>query len=649
VSPDQALQEFDKLNICLNQFVQNHYSETDTRIKFIDPLLKDVLGWDEYLHIKREEQYVKDEDRRCIDYLISLQEPILVVEAKKNLKQFEIPTTLDRIEYSLRGVIKDWENAWSAICQAQRYCSDQGARYALVTNGHQYIVFKAVSEQISWMKGHALVFGSPGILRQHLTLFYECLAKETIAQDKLSEIAFPTVAQLFRKKPRSSIKLANSGYRNDMYSVLDSAFRDVLLDVPQKTPGFLKECYCSSADAMRYSGQLNTALIDPLPIFRTPIEEVQPGHRKDVFNQTIAKDTGTLSGKPLFVVMGGDGVGKTSFLHWYFEEQLPPTVKSNSIVVFCDFRKIECNVDELHTRTLRMIIDQILSQSEASTGDFNQLYEMFRTPIEKELKGALKPFASNREERQKQIAALLIEYQDFSLEHLKAIIFYLKQKKNLSVIVVLDNMDQKDPSLQDKLFQIAHELVYGADLVAIISFREATYRRMVNTPNFNAFASKEFHVKAQPLDLILEKRLNYVGKQFNTQKVSLTYMQKTLDVVDFDRFIQLIRRSLLSDRADFQILECIASISNCSIREQLGMIYSFFISGQTKIDDYFWSYARNTDTFIPFHEVLYSLLLEDHKFFDEGIGHRFMNIFEPCPSVSLQDSDDRFLLVVCFQ
>jgi hypothetical protein len=93
--PDKALKQFDQFVTQLDKYINKHYSEADTRVKFIDPLLTLVLGWDEYLHIKREENYKDNEKRRCIDYVLSLQEPVLVVEAKKNLKEFEIPKKLN--------------------------------------------------------------------------------------------------------------------------------------------------------------------------------------------------------------------------------------------------------------------------------------------------------------------------------------------------------------------------------------------------------------------------------------------------------------------------------------------------------------------------------------------------------------------------
>jgi predicted type IV restriction endonuclease len=264
---DDALQELVNLIGQLDQYLINHYNEADTRVKFVDPLLTDVLGWNEHLHIRREETYRESEERRSIDYIVSLEYPVLVVEAKKSLKRFEIPEKARQIKYSLSGVIRDWRNVWDAITQAQRYCVDKGARYALVTNGHQYIAFKAISESPSWTQGHALVLGSPEILRENFTLFYECLSRETISQDKLTDLAFPGELPALKVRPRSQIKTSNAGYRNQLYAIIDSAFRDILLDVPHGDPNFLRDCYCSSEDAMRYMGQLNSAVVDPKGCF----------------------------------------------------------------------------------------------------------------------------------------------------------------------------------------------------------------------------------------------------------------------------------------------------------------------------------------------------------------------------------------------
>ena len=51
---DNALDQFDDFKKNIDAYTAKHYSEADTRVKFIDPMLNNVLGWDEFKHIQRE-------------------------------------------------------------------------------------------------------------------------------------------------------------------------------------------------------------------------------------------------------------------------------------------------------------------------------------------------------------------------------------------------------------------------------------------------------------------------------------------------------------------------------------------------------------------------------------------------------------------
>jgi hypothetical protein len=54
---DKAFAALDRFITGLQHYLSNHYNEADTRVKFIDPFLVDILGWQEHLHIRREERF----------------------------------------------------------------------------------------------------------------------------------------------------------------------------------------------------------------------------------------------------------------------------------------------------------------------------------------------------------------------------------------------------------------------------------------------------------------------------------------------------------------------------------------------------------------------------------------------------------------
>lgn len=104
-------------------------SETDTRCKIIDKFFLDVLDWDEN-SIKREGYVIEG----YYDYLFAIPGFQFIVEAKKSLVDFLIPTnhktvTIGTFEKSNRDVVS----------QIRKYLFEVGLQYAIITNGHHLL------------------------------------------------------------------------------------------------------------------------------------------------------------------------------------------------------------------------------------------------------------------------------------------------------------------------------------------------------------------------------------------------------------------------------------------------------------------------------------------------------------------------------
>lgn len=78
---EDVVQEFSRL--------QSHdLSETDTKVKFVDRILRDCLGWPESgLAIRREEHV----HQGFIDYTLRSGDNALILEAKREGQTFELP------------------------------------------------------------------------------------------------------------------------------------------------------------------------------------------------------------------------------------------------------------------------------------------------------------------------------------------------------------------------------------------------------------------------------------------------------------------------------------------------------------------------------------------------------------------------------
>jgi len=98
-SPDLALKVIGEIITEFADFCRDRggASETDTRVKVIDRILKEVLLWPEP-QISREDRV----ESGYVDYCLSLQtHPYVAVEAKRQGKAFVLPNKVDRRTYAL--------------------------------------------------------------------------------------------------------------------------------------------------------------------------------------------------------------------------------------------------------------------------------------------------------------------------------------------------------------------------------------------------------------------------------------------------------------------------------------------------------------------------------------------------------------------
>lgn len=634
---DDALSALRALVGRWDEYLREPFSEADTRVKFIDPILTQVLGWAEFPQIDREERYIdpKLQEQRCIDYTVKLNEPILIVEAKRLLKDFEIPD-INQVKFKLDGVLQGWKNAWSAVQQARGYCDEKQAKYALVTNGRQFIAFQAITERPGgWKKGTAIVWRSPQDLIDRFTDFYMSLSRDTIAQGQLAKIAGELQDGPLRHRPRAFLTgVSGGGYRNDLYDMVQRYFGEALLDLRDPSDEFLERCYCTSDNIIKYGKQLDSLIVDELPTFRTPVQPVKAGHKKDAFDRQVIAVAQTRPGKPLnvplIVVMGGGGVGKTTFLQWYFRTHLKANTKEKKelleklVLLECDYRTIEGEVGEIRARTLAMLVEQLAETTRQQTGSYEQMKEIFREQIAAAVEGELKPWASEPAELEKRISDLLVRLRQDHLLTLRLTVNYLRSRAGKHTIFVLDNIDQKDEPLQIKLFQIAQELVSATKTVVVFVMRESTYLNLMHSPQLNAFVTLDFHVKVQPAAVVLEKRLAYVSDQLGGDDDSVASTQKwDVTVGNVRRFLQLIKRTVAPETGNAEIIRCVEAVSTTHTRGQLKTIYDFLVSGHTKIG----AYLQSNQPSIPFHEFLTSIMLEDRRLFAERESDRFINVF----------------------
>ena len=227
------------------------WNEADTRHRFIDVLIHDVLGWDRSAsHLERHE------GGDYSDYELGTP-PEVVIEAKRAGVSFEIPhegtTSVVRSIRSLTAMSRDFKVAFD---QAVSYCASRGIQVGVVSTSSQVVVFLGVrTDGIPVIDGKCLVFGDHAALVEHFPRLWQAISPGAIQQRALLRELSSTSPNGVPAKLSSYI----AGYPSFRYaSDSQQSLRmlsDLLLEDAPNTPDyrkkFLEECYCESGALAR--------------------------------------------------------------------------------------------------------------------------------------------------------------------------------------------------------------------------------------------------------------------------------------------------------------------------------------------------------------------------------------------------------------
>jgi len=172
---------FKRLGLLLaeaEQFADTLFTEYDTRIKIIDTMLIEVLGWQK-ADIFTEEQAGKG----FLDYKVSIDGLAkAIVEAKRDARAFDLTNRDCGGAYKLSGPVFQNANVQEGIAQAVHYSAYKGTELACVRNGREWVVFRSnrIGDGVDTLEGKAFVFPSLQCVRDQFVLFYDLLAKPSV-------------------------------------------------------------------------------------------------------------------------------------------------------------------------------------------------------------------------------------------------------------------------------------------------------------------------------------------------------------------------------------------------------------------------------------------------------------------------------------
>ncbi len=458
--PDKGFSNFIEKVYSIYGSQDNLFTEADTRAKLIDTIFKDCLGWSEH-NISRENKI----DAGRVDYIFSYQGiPLIVVEAKRTGAYFEIPKTIINRTYKIKGSISSVTTLIDAMNQARNYCNDIGCKYAAVFNGYQIVIFTAITIGKSWKDGTCLVINSLDDFKNNFNILWNILAYENVIRGALIDYFEKGTSAITFDKVISNIHNPDQTWaRNELYTynrpIADFVFSEL---IDEKQTEVLKNCYVYG-NTSELSEELKDYFRDKIPYFSQEFrikdiyqdEAKAGGFQKEYLEKVYDATKGSV-----IVILGGIGSGKSTFIHRFF--RLVLSSHENMLWFYIDFRTAPLDQQELENYLLQRILD-----------DWGFKYALKFTQLIEDHGFSINP--------------------DNSKEYLSKL-FNLLHALKFSTTIIIDNVDQLETKLQEKIFLLTHHISDILKSVSIIALREETFLASTRLGVFDAYSIPKFHI-----------------------------------------------------------------------------------------------------------------------------------------------------------
>jgi len=627
------------ISFCESEILSSDRNESTTRLQLIDQMLLDCLGW--------EREYIENErynHGEYTDYELGMPQKRVIIEAKREGITFELPVGFSKSICSLKTIYDLDQDTKNAIDQVMRYCNDRGIPIAVITNGHQYVVFICNRQDgIPPLNGSCLVFPSLKNIHENFKQFWNSLSFSGIAENRILRIlegdnAIPAPDKL-------SSKIVNyPGFKNRNpiaaeLQILGGLFLEDIGKIPESEQEFVESTYCKSGALSQYALVSKEILSTRYTsYFEKELRgSIKPVTTKHGINEDLKNDlfAAGLSRRPI-ILIGDVGVGKTMFIkHLFFVEAKKEL--ENAIVIYLDFGVKPTFVADLDKYMIKEISDQLILKYDIDIYENNFVYGVYNLEI--------KRFSNSVYSQYKEIDPM--KYRDKEIEHienlsknpedhLKACLKHIVKGRKKQIVIFLDNVDQRPYEFQEKVFLISQSLAETWPVVAFIALRPDTFAKSKSIGTLAAYQPRVFTIDPPRVDNVIKKRLDYaLNKLKNLGTLSTSSSDVLLDSNTLEKYIEMLIQTMENST---EIVEFIDNLSNGNLRKVIDYIGIFVGSAHVDSRKILNIINESGTYYLPLHEFLRALIYKDSEYYnpDDSV---LINVYD----LSNDDGKEHFI------
>lgn len=598
---DVALEQFQRLLSHYSSFSETIRTEADTRFKLVNDILTDVLGWD-----KSDIQTEERAGLGFLDYKLSVGGlGKVVIEAKRASRDFNLQNRDCAGAYKLSGAVFKSESVQEGIRQAIEYAAYKSCELACVTNGNEWVVFRAnrIGDGIDTLDGKAFVFPSLLCVESSFQAFFDLLGKSRVTNLVFRGVFQEAEGRIIRhpgfqrrlRVPESAVLLEQSSVTPALDRIMTSFFQRMSDDKDRK---MLELCFVETKES-RAAEQRLLRLAEDL------VGHIQSlDTRSGVQLSDLLERASVASINQFILLVGTKGAGKSTFIQRFFDLKLPSHLRGVCIPITVNL----ADSDGDEGVVLDWLRRTLLAKAEAALGGQTPTWDelighMFFGEYQRWATGTMAHLHSKDKQEFKIQFGKHIESirRDQPLEYIRGLLKnFVKGRKQIPCLI-FDNADHYSIDFQEKVFQFARSLFEQELCVVIMPITDKTSWQLSRQGALQSFENEALLLPTPSPKQVLEKRIDFVLDQIadeSPKEKGSYFVGKGIQVnmSDLVKFVKGLEEIFLNSE---NTAHWLGQLANHNIRDVLELSRDLVNSPHIGLDEAFKAYVVGSAVHIP--------------------------------------------------
>lgn len=614
-------------------------SEEDVRMKIINPVFTDILGWP-VVEIHCESSAGK----QFIDYRGTINGlNRLIIEAKKEARDLGIKEDHAARFFQLKGAVFHTEAAREGIDQAIRYCGHKNVELACLTNGRQWAIFRGRGKEgMDTMDNLACVFGSLDSAVTKFKDFYELLSYESVQGNTYRAIFRQAEGQPVRQKtvktaarPLDSREMMKSDkLHGDLEKIMHTFFRD--LD-PQQDAEARKACFVTTSESEAAEKGLERISEE----LRDKVQELDTAESTELTE--IIERVKEMQRNELVLLVGTKGAGKTTFIDRFFADVLPSKIRSECVVVRLDLSSSGGRADQIGTWLDEHFLTA-LEQAAFPNGHptYDEIVGMCMGEYKRWSEGHKKHLYETDKLKFKDQFGEHIERffrQDRPREYIIHLLFHIVRNHKSVPCIVFDNADHFDVKFQETAFNYAHSICSDSICLMILPITDTTSWQLSKQGPMQSFYTDSFFLPTPPTDLIIRRRIEYIERKVEEEQTEsgkkppmgtgyFLSRNLRLEIENIKGFAACLQTVFINTG---QVADWIGRLSNHDVRRALQLSCEIVTSPYIHVAELLSAWASKTTMAVNPADVKNAMIRGKYNFYFPMVQSFVQNLYNLIP------------------